>query len=78
MRLFKFGNLPVCDIILYDLIVHLPHDLFDLLVEQLSVDLGLLQRLNSFHDGIYLLMALSLSFLLGEAKHLLVIFNQLV
>jgi hypothetical protein len=37
-----------------------------------------LQRLNSFHDGIYLLMALSLSFLLGEAKHLLVIFNQLV
>jgi hypothetical protein len=37
-----------------------------------------LERLDSFHDGIYLLMALPLSFLLCEAKHLLVIFNQLV
>ena len=78
MRLFKFGNLPISNIILYNLIVHLPHNIFDLLIEQLSVDLSLLERLNSFHDGIYLLMALPLSFLLCEAKHLLVIFNQLV
>jgi hypothetical protein len=37
-----------------------------------------LERLHSFHYGVYLLMPLALGFLLGEAKHLLVIFNQLV
>ena len=78
MRLLELGHLSVSDIILNNLIVHLSHDLLNLLVEQLSVDLGLLEGLDSFHYGVYLLMALALGFLLGEAKHLLVIFNQLV
>lgn len=76
MRLLELGHLSISDIILYNLIVHLSHDLLNLLVEQLSVDLGLLEGLHSFNYWIYLLMALG--FLLGKAKHLLVIFNQLV
>ena len=75
MRLLELWHLSVCDIILYNLIVHLSHDLLNLLIEQLSVNLGLLEGLNSFHYGVYLLMPLALGFLLGEAKHLLVIFN---
>jgi hypothetical protein len=78
VRLLELGHLSVSDIILNNLIVHLSHDLLNLLVEQLSVDLSLLKGLDSFHYRVYLLMALALGFLLGEAKHLLVIFNQLV
>jgi hypothetical protein len=75
MRLFEFGNLSICDIILDNLIVHLSHNFLYLLVKQLPVDLGLLERLHSFHYGVDLLVTLTLGLLLSETKHLLVVFN---
>lgn len=78
VRLFKFGNLSIGHIILHNLIVHLSHNFLNLLVQQLSVDLGLLERVNSFHNGVDFLVTLPLSFLFSEAKHFLMVFNQLV
>lgn len=78
MRFFEFGNLAVSEVVLHYLEVHFAHNLLDLLVEQLSVDLGLLEGLHSFHGWVDLPVALALGFFLGEAEHLLVVSYQLV
>lgn len=78
VRFFEFGHLSICYIILYNLIIHLAHDFLNLLIEQLPVNLGLLQWLHSLHDGINFLVALSLCFLFGKAKHFLMIPYKLI